>query len=84
MLRVRRLRWLGHVLRMDESRPERQVLLKFDIIYPDGYPEGSILMDAPAHNNIRDLIPMAGAHHHFDLTVMKNYRHPLLSFQLSN
>ena len=47
---------------MDESRPERQVLLKFDIIYPDGYPEGSILMDAPAHNNIRDLIPMAGAH----------------------
>ena len=62
MLRVRRLRWLGHVLRMDESRLERQVLLKFDIIYPDGYPEGSILMDAPAHNNIRDLIPMAGAH----------------------
>ena len=62
MLRVRRLRWLGHVLRMDESRLERQVLLKFDIIYPDGYPEGSILMDAPAHNNIRDLIPKAGAH----------------------
>ena len=62
MLRVRRLRWLGHVLRMDESRLQRQVLLKFDIIYPDGYPEGSILMDAPAHNNIRDLIPKAGAH----------------------
>ena len=62
MLRVRRLRWVGHVLRMDESRLLRQTLLKFNTIYPDGYPEGSILMDAPAHSNIRDLIPMAGAH----------------------
>ena len=62
MLRVRRLRWLGHVLRMDKSRRERQILLRFETIYPDGYQEGSILMDAPAHNNIRELIPMAGAH----------------------
>ena len=61
-LRVRRLRWLGHVLRMDESRLIRQVLLKFGTIYPNGYPEGSILMDAPEHNDIRELIPMAGGH----------------------
>ena len=61
-LRVRRLRWLGHVLRMDESRLLRQVLLKFNVIYPNGYPEGSILMDAPSHEKIRDLIPRAGDH----------------------
>ena len=55
---------MGHVLRMDKSRRERRILLRFETIYPDGYPEGSILMDAPAHNNIRELIliPMAGAH----------------------
>ena len=61
-LRVRRLRWLGHILRLDESRLLRRVLLKFNFIYPDGYPEGSILMDAPDHVEIRDLIPMAGEH----------------------
>ena len=47
---------------MDESRLLRQVLLKFNVIYPNGYPEGSILMDAPSHEKIRDLIPMAGDH----------------------
>ena len=62
MLRVRRLRWVGHVLRMDESRLLRQTLLKFNTIYPDGYPEGSILMDAPAHTDVGELTPMAGAH----------------------
>ena len=63
MLRVRRLRWVGHVLRMDESRRLRQLLLKFDSIYPDNnYPDGSVLMDAPAHDSVADLIAMAGAH----------------------
>ena len=62
MLRVRRLRWLGHVLRMPEERRLRQFVLKFDTIYPDGYPEGSILMDAPSHSNVAELVPMAGQH----------------------
>lgn len=44
-LRVRRLRWMGHILRKDESCLVRQVLLKFNAIYPQGYPEGSLLMD---------------------------------------
>ena len=47
---------------MDESRRLRQVLLKFDAIYPDGYPEGSVLMDAPSHGTVSDLIPLAGGH----------------------
>ena len=62
MLRVRRLRWVGHVLRMDETRPERQILLAYNAIYPDGYPEGSVLMDAPCHTTVADLVPMAGGH----------------------
>ena len=48
---------------MDKSRRLRQVLLKFDSIYPDtNYPDGSVLMDAPAHGSVADLISMAGAH----------------------
>ncbi len=63
MLQVRRLRWVGHVLRMDESRRLRQVLLKFDSIYPDNnYPDGSVLMNAPPHESVADLIPLAGTH----------------------
>ena len=59
MLRVRRLRWLGHVLRMSDDRRLKKLVLKFNAIYPDGYPEGSILMDAPDHNSVAELEPMA-------------------------
>ena len=62
MLRVRRLRWLGHVLRMPEERRLRRFVLMFNTIYPDGYPEGSIFMDAPAHIDVAELVPMAGLH----------------------
>ena len=62
MLRVQRLQWVGHVLRQPESSLVRQVLLEFNNIYPDGYPEGSILMDAPRHVHVRDLIAQVGDH----------------------
>ena len=47
---------------MDEGRRLRQTLLKFNAIYPDGYPEGSVLMDAPSHNSVAELVSMAGQH----------------------
>ena len=62
MLRVRRLRWVGHILRMDDSRRLKKILLRYRTIYPHGYPEGSILMDAPKHDSIGDLVQMAGTH----------------------
>ena len=40
-LRVRRLAWVGHILRKEESAWTRKVLLLFNEIYPGGYPEGS-------------------------------------------
>ena len=60
MLRVRRLRWVGHILRQPDSYLVRRVLLQFNTIYPDGYPEGSILMDVPQHGQVSELISMAG------------------------
>ena len=61
-LRARRLQWVGHILRQEESSLVRQVLLHFNTIYPHGYPEGSLLMDAPRHNAVSELIPLAGDH----------------------
>ena len=60
-LRVRRSRWLGHILRKDESALIRQVVLRFNEIYPEGLPEGSLLMDAPC-DNVSELVELAGNH----------------------
>ena len=62
MLRVRRLRWVGHLLRQPESFLPRRVLLQYNTIYPEGYPDGSVLMDAPQHDRVSDLIDKAGTH----------------------
>lgn len=62
MLRVRRLRWVGHILRQPDSYLVRRVLLQFNTIYPNGYPEGSLLMDAPQHDSVGELIALAGDH----------------------
>ena len=61
-LRVRRLQWVGHILRQKESSLLRRVLLHFNTIYPEGYPEGSLLMDAPKHDSVSELIALAGDH----------------------
>ena len=53
-LRVRRVRWLGHVLRM-EDRLVMKVLTQIKKPYPDG----SLLMDAPRHNSTQQLIGLA-------------------------
>ena len=54
-LRVRRLRFLGHVLRSDESRMTRQAILTLK----KPQPPGCIPMDAPRHRTPQELIPMA-------------------------
>ena len=53
-LRVHRLRWLGHVLRMDSSRDVRKAVLSIQ----QPYPEGSLFMDAPRAST-DELIEMA-------------------------
>ena len=50
LVRAKSLRWLGHVLRAEES----YLLKKVVVVYikdkaEGGYPSGSILMDSPHH-----------------------------------
>ena len=60
-IRSRRLRWLGHVLREEETHLVRRVLLAYmqDKLDTGGYPAGSILMDAPHHNTTEGLVELA-------------------------
>ena len=53
--RVRRLKLLGQVLRMDECRYMRKAILALR----KSYPKGSILMDAPRRDTTPQLIAMA-------------------------
>ena len=54
-LRVRRLKWVGKVLRKDESRLDRRVLMSKTKPYVDG----DILMDCPEHESMDKLYEMA-------------------------
>ena len=57
LLRVRRLRWLGHILRLDDERLLRRTMMAS---MQQPYPEGSLLMDAPPHDSWADLERLAG------------------------
>jgi len=56
MVRARRLRWVGHVLRAHDDYLPRQVVLGME----KPYPAGSILMDAPKHDSMEELVVLAG------------------------
>jgi hypothetical protein len=58
-IRAKRLRWVGHVLREEESHLVRRVLVGYINEKVDKYPEGSILMDAPKHSSAEELIEAA-------------------------
>ena len=63
-LRVRRLKWVGHVLRMDDLRYPKQALrVVWEASRPGAKPrEGSVLMDAPDVSSFAELEALAGAH----------------------
>lgn len=63
-LRVERLRWVGHVLRMDDSRYVKQALA---VVFGSGDSEqlhksGSVLMDIPKCSSFSELECEVGAH----------------------
>lgn len=60
-LRARRLKWLGHILRMPPTEQLRQVVIKLAWPAREKNP-GSIFMDAPPHSTIGTLIALAGGH----------------------
>ena len=54
-LRVRRLRWVGHVIRKGEASLDRRALLSK--VQP--YPEGDVLEDCPQHSCMSELVELA-------------------------
>ena len=63
-LRVRRLKWVGHVLRMDDSRYVKQSIKALWKMKKNGKlrREGSVLMDVPKCSSFRELQELAGVH----------------------
>lgn len=62
-LRVSRLRWLGHVLRMDPVRYVKQAAVALFDRSPESLRlSGSLLMDAPECSSFSELVALAGAH----------------------
>ena len=54
-VRSLRLKWVGHILRKDESFPARRMLMNDE----KRYEEGSVLMDAPKHDTMEELAELA-------------------------
>ena len=54
-LRVRRLSWLGHILRRDDTRLTKRVLM----LSQQPYRDGSLMMDAPPHASMDELQEIA-------------------------
>ena len=66
-LRVRRLRWLGHVLRMDDSRLVKRVFMATE----QPYKKGSIFTDAPEHTTTVELEKLAQDREGWNILVNK-------------
>ena len=61
-LRYRRTRWLGQILRLEESRLLRQMAMSMEVRpMVERKSRGSLLMDAPPHENMEELADMAGS-----------------------
>jgi hypothetical protein len=58
-LRARRLRWAGHILRMEEPNLMRRVLLASVDLGLEGKAQGGILADAPAFESVEQLLLLA-------------------------
>ena len=60
LVRASRLRWLGHVLRAEESYLQKKVVVGYVKDKAEGgYPAGSILMESPHHRNAEELLALA-------------------------
>ena len=62
IIQYRRMVWLGHLMREDAGSLTRRAVLRFAELMLRGVVsvEGSILMDAPAHNSVAQLVWVAG------------------------
>ena len=61
-LRLRRLKWVGHILRLPEERMVRKVMLAkhAEQLEKHGCPKhGEVLMDVPPHSTVEELVELA-------------------------
>ena len=60
LVRARRLRWLGHVLRAEESYLLKKVVVGYIKDKSEGgYPAGSILVDSHHHRTAEEFLALA-------------------------
>ena len=72
LLRARRIRWLRHVLRAEESYLLKKVVVGYVKGKAEGgYPDGSILMDSPHHRTDEELLALAQDREAWKLQVKK-------------
>ena len=72
MIRSSRLRWVGHVLKAEETYLARKVLVGYvqdKTDEGDQLPVGSLLMDRPAYKTIDQLIALAQDREEWNLWV---------------
>eukprot|EP01048_Picozoa_sp_COSAG05_P006899 COSAG05_NODE_467_length_9529_cov_27.560976_5_plen_157_part_00 len=60
ILRPRRLKWLGHVLRMPEDKLICRVMLRHEAPYPAGSMQANEAV--PEHESLAELVELAGNH----------------------
>ena len=72
LVRARRLRWLGHVLRAEESYLLKKVVVGYvkDKV-EGGYPAGFIFMHSPHHRTSEELLALAQDREAWKLQVKK-------------
>eukprot|EP00658_Telonema_sp_P-2_P085477 TRINITY_DN9753_c0_g1_i1.p1 TRINITY_DN9753_c0_g1~~TRINITY_DN9753_c0_g1_i1.p1 ORF type:complete len:122 (+),score=28.37 TRINITY_DN9753_c0_g1_i1:191-556(+) len=73
--KTRRLKWVGHVLRSEESNLVRQVLCA-EVIGGEQYQAGGVLSELPPHSNLEDLLEMVS-----EKDVWRRFTKFKLSFQ---
>ena len=72
LVRAKRLRWLGHVLRAEESYLLKKVVVRYIKDKAEGgYPAGSILMESPHHRTAEELLALAQDQESWRLHVKK-------------
>ena len=72
LMRARRLRWLGHVLRAEERYLLKKVVVGYVKYKAEGiYPAGSVIMDSPHHRTSEELLALAQDQEAWKLDVKK-------------
>ena len=72
LMRDRRLRWLGHVLRAEESYLLKKVVVGYVKYKAEGgYPAGSIFMESPHKRTAEELLALAQDQEAWKLHVKK-------------